>query len=125
MLERLLPWWQGKLFVLVLIGFVATSFVITITLSAADAAAHIDENPYAGLLAGHEIPITLALIGLLGIVFLKGFGEAITIAVGIVAIYLALNIVVIGVGLYEVMRASGGARRTGRISSSCSLAIRS
>src|SRR4051812_5106376 len=104
MLARLLPWWQGKLFVLCLIGFVATSFVITITLSAADATAHIDENPFAGPLAGHEILVTLALIGLLGLVFLKGFGEAITIAVGIVAIYLALNVVVIGFGLSEVMR---------------------
>ncbi len=102
MLKRLLPWWQGKLFVLVLIGFVATSFIVTITLSAADAAAHIDENPFAGPLAGHALPVTLVLIALLGAVFLKGFGEAIGIAVGIVSVYLALNVVVIGYALYQV-----------------------
>jgi hypothetical protein len=104
MLERLLPWWQGKLFVLVLIGFVATGFVITITLSAADATAHLAENPFTGFLEGSEIPVTLALIALLGGVFLRGFSEAIGIAVGIVAVYIALNLVVVLVGLYEVIQ---------------------
>src|SRR4028118_810004 len=96
MLERLLTWWKGKLFVLCLIGFVATGFVITITLSAADATAHIVENPFiqdhVGWIKGHEvlsqIVITLVLITLLGAVFLKGFNEAIGIAVGIVAVYI-------------------------------------
>ena len=102
MLERLLSWWQGKLLVLCLIGFVATGFVITITLSAADATAHVTENPYTDFLHGYEVPITLVLIGLLGAVFLKGFNEAIGIAVGIVAIYILLNLVVVGTALLEV-----------------------
>jgi hypothetical protein len=102
MLERLLPWWQGKLFVLCLIGFVATGFVITITLSAADAAAHVTENPFMRSLHGQEVLITLVLILLLGAVFLRGFAEAIGLAVGIVAAYLLLNVIVIVTALLQV-----------------------
>src|SRR5262245_14722014 len=103
MLETLLPWWQGKLFVLCLIGFVATGFVITITLSAADAAAHIVENPFASsFLHGQEIALTLGLVILLGAIFLRGFSEAIGLAVALVAVYLSLNVVVVVVGLYQL-----------------------
>ena len=103
MFERLLSWWKGKLFVLVLLGFAATDFIITITLSAADATAHLVENPYThDLLAGHAVAATLVLVALLGGVFLKGFKEAIGIAVVLVGVYLALNAVVIGVGIAHV-----------------------
>jgi hypothetical protein len=108
MLERLLPWWQGKLFVLVLLGFVATDFIITITLSAADATAHVLENPLVpGFLDGHQVGVTLVLIALLGGVFLKGFTEAIGIAVGLVALYLALNVVVVTISLGHLVANPG------------------
>ncbi|MGW6922140.1 amino acid transporter [Streptomyces sp. NPDC054950] len=104
MLERLLPWWSGKILVLVLLGFAATDFMITITLSSADAAAHVVENPFAPhwMSDGNEW-ITLLLVGALGAVFLKGFREAIGIAVPMVASYLALNLVVLGVCAWEIL----------------------
>lgn len=105
MLEKLLSRWKGKLFVLVLLGFVATSFIITITLSAADATAHIIENPFVLShlpFLDHAVIVTLMLIGLLGVVFLKGFNEAIGIAVVIVIVFLTLNVVVIIYGLFQI-----------------------
>jgi hypothetical protein len=104
MLERLLHWWQGKMFVLCLLGFVTTDFIITITLSAADATAHIVENPFIpDFLHNQNIPITLLLVCLLGAVFLKGFQEAIGLAVVLVMAYLTLNFVTIAVGLQHVI----------------------
>src|SRR5918997_1346770 len=103
MLERLLSFWRGKVLILCLLGFVATGWLVTITLSAADAAVHVTENPLVpSFLHGREVLITLALLGALGAVFLKGFREAIGIAVFIVAAYLLLNLVVVGVGFYEI-----------------------
>src|SRR5688572_23258639 len=102
MLEHLLSRWKGKLFVLVLLGFVATDFIITITLSAADATAHIIENPFTPSLLRHPIGVTLILIVFLAGIFLKGFKEAIGVAVFLVAVYLMLNVIVIGLGLYEL-----------------------
>ncbi|MDQ3637107.1 MAG: amino acid transporter [Actinomycetota bacterium] len=106
MLEDLLSFWKGKLFVLCLLGFVATGWVVTITLSASDATAHIVENPFWPESFGHAdrtlVIVTLVLIGLLGAVFLRGFQEAIGIAVVTVGAYLVLNLIVVAVGFYEV-----------------------
>ncbi|HSL21859.1 MAG TPA: hypothetical protein VK886_10010 [Vicinamibacterales bacterium] len=102
MLEDLLPRWRGKTFVLILLGFAATDFVITITLSAADATAHIVGNPLVPGFFDHPVAVTLLLLALLGGVFLKGFKEAIGLAVLIVGVYLFLNVVVIGWCLQEI-----------------------
>jgi hypothetical protein len=90
--------------VLCLIGFAATSFIITITLSAADATAHIVENPFAPASLEHQkVVLTLVLIATLGAIFLKGFGEAINIAVVLVALYILLNLIVVADGVYQVV----------------------
>ena len=102
MLEKLMRGWTGKFVVLVLLGFAATDYVITKTLSAADAAEHLIHNPH-----WHDMPewlqgqtlLTMCLLVLLGGVFLKGLSEVIGVAVALVVVYLTLNIVVIGSGL--------------------------
>lgn len=105
MLQKLLSWWQGKMFVLVLLGFAATAWIVTITLSAADAAVHLIDNDLVKRvvnLEGHEVGVTLGFIGVLALVFLKGFKEAVAIAIVLVAIYLGLNVAVLAHGLHKV-----------------------
>jgi len=103
MLENILPGWWGKLMVLVLLGFATTDFVITMTLSASDAATHATQNPYLHpFLGGSNLRVTLVLLALLAAVFLKGFTEAIELASAVCVPYLLLNVAVLGRALVEV-----------------------
>jgi hypothetical protein len=104
MLENLLKGWKSKVLVLFLLGFAVTDFVITMTLSAADAAKHAIENPLLHPVLGeHQILVTLALLTLLAAVFLRGFREAIGLATAAAVPYLALNLVVLVRGLWEII----------------------
>ena len=109
MLEYLVRGWAGKFLVLTLLGFAATDFVITKTLSAADAAEHLIHNPYWAdvpefihQFSPHQqqLVVTMLLLVLLGAAFMRGMTEVIGLAVVIVATYLVLNIIVIGYGLH-------------------------
>jgi hypothetical protein len=100
MLETLLPGWFGKLFVLALLGFASTDFVITMTLSAADAAQHAVENPLLHHAVGDaKMTVTLVLLAMLAAVFLRGFEEAIGLAAVVGVPYILLNGVVMVKGI--------------------------
>jgi len=103
LLEKLLTFWPSKLLILALLGFAATDFIITITLSAADASAHLIENPFFPKSLDSPVVLTLIFIGILGGVFLKGFKEAVNIAVVLVFGYVGLSALVVGRGVLELI----------------------
>ena len=107
MIERLFHGWWNKIVVLVLVGFAATDFVITKTLSAADAAAHLVSNSYyASYVPGFmesEMVVTCSLLVLLGAMFLKGFSEVVGLALVLVVAYLGLTAIVVGAGLFHLL----------------------
>ncbi len=107
MIERIFRGWTSKIFVLVLVGFAATDFVITKTLSAADATAHLLSNP---LFMGStpewmqsQIAVTMFLLVLLSAMFIKGYGEVVGLATLLVVTYIGLTAIVIGAGLVYLM----------------------
>lgn len=126
MLEKLVSGWWGKTFVLVLLGFAATDYVITKTLSTADAAEHIISNPkffkdftppekptpeqqveYDEAVKASrvkwQIGLTIGLLLALGAMFLRGFREVIGVAVAIVGVYLLLSGIIIGLSVIYLL----------------------
>lgn len=103
MLSRMVTGWKGKILILVILGFAACDFMITVTLSASDAATHLlssSSNPWL-------IPVTLALVAALAAVFLKGFTEAVRVSVVLVVAYLGLTTVVVAGGLWRIATEPG------------------
>jgi hypothetical protein len=133
MLERLVHGWRGKSLVLLLLGFAATDFVMVKTISVADAAVHVIGNqyePWQDTLAyvadwskeegkgfvgssvaayfNKQLVVTL-LLGVLGFTFWfmlrKGFNRnVIVLAVPLMLVYLLLNAVIIGSGIWHLLR---------------------
>jgi hypothetical protein len=128
LLERFVRGWAGKTIILFLLGFAATDFVMIKSLSLADAAEHITHNTYIEeqhtlqILAGNlrawgketvgdtvtaffteQIMVTI-LLGAVSFLFWwvlrRGFNRNVLFwAVPVVAVYLVLNGIVVGVGL--------------------------
>jgi hypothetical protein len=132
LLERTLPGWGGKLVVLVLMGFVAADFVLTRSLSVADASTHVLANPHWNEVVNQWMPadqrvsewlgprlwnfaapywtrqmaLTLALSVLaFGFLWLLHGGftrNILRLALAVVVAYLALSGIVVGSGLWHI-----------------------
>jgi hypothetical protein len=104
MIERLVGGWRGKIAVLVLIGFAATDFVITKTLSAADAAAHLVNNAmwldHTPAILHGQLLIASFLLILLGAMFLKGYSEVVGVAAFLVAAFLGMSAIIVVSGVW-------------------------
>lgn len=104
LVEHLFRGWKAKIVVLILHGFAATDFVITKTLSAADAGEHLIHNPLWSAVTppflSNQLTVTMLLLVLLGATFLRGFREAIWVAVFIVGTYLVLNVILLGASIF-------------------------
>ena len=107
MIERMFRGWWAKIVVLVLIGFAATDFVITKTLSAADAAAHLISNQFfvdhAPEWMQGQMRVTMVLLVLLGGMFLKGYSEVVGVATVLVVAFLGLTLVIVGASLWFLL----------------------
>ncbi|WP_145942090.1 amino acid transporter [Corynebacterium glyciniphilum] len=103
MLAGMVRGWRGKLLILVLLGFAACDFMITVTLSASDAATHLLSSSSSPWL----MPVTLGLVALLAAVFLKGFTDAVRVSVLLVVVYLGLTTAVVVRGLWRILTESG------------------
>jgi hypothetical protein len=129
LMERHLRGWRGKTLVLLMLGFAATDFVMTKTLSLADAAEHVIFNhnvqwentlktvedqtrevlrehfhPALAIYLNKQMVVTI-LLGILGFFFWfiirRGFNRRVVgLAVVLVATYLALTAVIVVSGLW-------------------------
>jgi hypothetical protein len=133
LLEKRVHGWFGKGLLLIVLGFVATDFVVTRTLSVADASLHLRSNPYwrdnVQWVSGHheevrqmlpealrgsffnfwneQLVVTMVLsiiaFGFYAYIVLGFTRFLLRLAFLIVCLYLVLNVLVIGSGLVYLL----------------------
>jgi|GEM_PF-3785305 len=103
LLQQLLPSWWGKLLVITLLGFAATGFIMTITLCSSAATKHVVENPWSPVWLQNQLGLTILLVALLGIVFIRGFKDAIWLAVILAWSFLFLTACIITASVIEII----------------------